>query len=236
VIHIVFKLPHFAMAEYTYHNLRRARLDKSTKPFNARGARLLRCERCLLGENFCICAQISPVNSTVDWLVLMHPDEVLKPTNTGRLLADLFPRNTWVFEWSRTVAPEGLLTLLQDPQRYVVMVFPAESCVPLCTVQSQANVSNLRLTLILLDGTWKQARKMCSRTPWLSHLQAIELPPQATQYGLRKTVHEGSLSTAEAAIGLLQHLDPPAAQSLQSVFVLFNQGYMLSRGLRPDQC
>lgn len=220
------------MTHYTYQNLRQMRLDKATKPFNARGARLIRCERCLLASSFCICQQIVPVTSRVDWIVLMHPDEVLKPTNTGRLVADIFPSNTWVFEWARTQAPEGILPLLADSSRFLVVVFPAQDGMLPEEVPAQAELEHLRLTLILLDGTWKQARKMFNRTPWLASLPAVGLPLHSAQYGLRKAAHAGNLSTAEAAIGLLECFEPAAALPLHELFCRFNQGYLLSRGLR----
>ncbi|MEY4590902.1 MAG: hypothetical protein RL497_2978 [Pseudomonadota bacterium] len=126
------------------------------------------------------------------------------------------------------------MSLLSDPRRLVVLVFPAEDALMPEELQQQAQLHNRRLTLILLDGTWKQARKMFNRTPWLAGLPAVALPHQAAHYALRKAAHSGCLSTAEAAIGLLACWDPAASQALQAYFSLFNQSYVLSRGLRPE--
>lgn len=165
----------------------------------------------------------------------MHRDEVLKPTNTGRLIAELFPSQTHIFEWSRTETPAGIEELIGDPKRRVLIVFPSEHAMTPCTANLQTTQSQLRLTLILLDGTWKQARKMFNRTPWLAGLTSISPTPQAAaQYTLRKAAHANCLSTAEAAILLLQDLDPIAARSLGTVFSQFNQGYAISRGVRPQ--
>lgn len=227
------KLLHFAMIKHSYHSLRQARLARATKPFNARGARLIRCERCLLGQAYCICSLAIPADCGADWILLMHEDEVLKPTNTGRLVADVFPSCTQVFEWARTEAPEGLLPLLMDPNRLVVVIFPADGALTPAVIAHQAQLLNRRLTLVLLDGTWKQARKMFNRTPWLASFPCVAVPLQTALYSLRKAAHSGCLSTVEAAIGLLDHLDPAAGQALASYFLSFNQGYSLSRGLRP---
>jgi DTW domain-containing protein YfiP len=171
------------------------------------------------------------MNSCVDWIVLMHEDEVLKPTNTGRLLADVFP-STLVFQWARLHPPEGLAGILADPQRLIVLVFPSDqACAPV-EAQHRAQLSNQRLTLILLDGTWKQARKMFNRTPWLKNISAVAVPIQSSQYALRKAAHDGCLSTAEAAIGVLDTLDPDAACALLTFFNQFNKAYVLSRGMR----
>ncbi|HEY6527988.1 MAG TPA: DTW domain-containing protein [Cellvibrionaceae bacterium] len=219
------------MLNHSYHSLRQHRLDRATKPFNARGARLIRCEHCLLAQNHCICSYCSPMESCVDWVVLMHEDEVLKPTNTGRLLADVFP-STLVFEWARLHPPEGLAHVLSDPQRLIVLVFPSDEAYTPVHAQHRAQLGNRRLTLILLDGTWKQARKMFNRTPWLKDIPTVAVPTQSTQYALRKAAHDGCLSTAEAAIGVLDTLDPGSAYALLTFFNQFNQAYVLSRGMR----
>jgi len=222
------------MHQHSYHSLRQARLARATKPFNARGARLVRCGDCLLAQEHCICAQAVPAGCNVDWVLLMHEDEVLKPTNTGRLLAELFP-STAVFEWARLQPPEGLLRLLADPDRLCLLVFPAETALAPIEAKYQAQQKSRRLTLILLDGTWKQARKMFNRTPWLAGLASISLPLLSGHYALRKAAHEGCLSTAEAAAGLLDYLDASAALALRTYFDQFNRAYLLSRGLRPTE-
>lgn len=221
------------MHKHSYHSLRQTRLARATKPFNARGARLIRCEHCLLAQSHCICAQTTTMTCGVDWILLMHEDEVLKPTNTGRLLAELFPAATFVFEWARVLPPEDLLNLIADPNRLCLLVFPAENALTPAQAQQQAEHNGQRLTLILLDGTWKQARKMFNRTPWLAGLPSVSLPVSNSQYALRKAAHDGCLSTAEAAIGLLDHLDAAAANALSSFFNRFNDAYVHSRGVRP---
>lgn len=220
----------------SFHRLRQERLAKATKPFNARGAQLIRCERCLLSVSHCICHLLKSGSCQVDWILLIHRDEVLKPTNTGRLIAELFPSQTHIFEWSRTEPPAGIEELISDPMRQVLLVFPCDNAISPRTLSLPATQSQLRLTLILLDGTWKQARKMFNKTPWLAGLRSISPSYQAAaQYALRKAAHANCLSTAEAAILLMEDLDPDSAHVLSAVFNQFNQGYALSRGIRPQE-
>jgi DTW domain-containing protein YfiP len=164
----------------------------------------------------------------------MHEDEVLKPTNTGRLVANIFPQATYVFQWARLAPAPELLSLLADPKRLNVLVFPAEEALQPIAALHQANKGGQRLTLYLLDGTWKQARGMFNRTPWLAGLPSVCLPRAASDYALRKAAHEGCLSTAEAAIALLDQLDSTAAVALRNYFQLFNRAYVNSRGVRPS--
>ncbi|HTF84197.1 MAG TPA: DTW domain-containing protein, partial [Cellvibrio sp.] len=71
-----------------YEQLRhRCRLE-STRDFNARGKSVVRCESCQLASFACLCQWRPQSMSECDFVLLMHRDEVFKPTNTGRLIAD----------------------------------------------------------------------------------------------------------------------------------------------------
>lgn len=215
-----------------YQRLRAECLAKSTRSFVARGAAVERCGRCQLGIHACICPWRSQMAIDIDVVLLMHRDEVFKPTNSGRLIADLFPHNTYVFEWSRTQPAGTLLALLSDSTRYPVVVFPPEEQSLRRVYTQKPNLKKgQRLTLVLLDGTWKQARKMFKTSQWLQALPLMTLAEaRPAQYSIRQAAIAGQLSTAEAAAALLESCDEPlAAQLLSDYFSVFNQHYVATR-------
>lgn len=221
---------------HTYQRLRNECLSESTRPFLARGASVKRCQRCLLGRTACICPWRAEMHIEVDIILLMHRDEVFKPTNTGRLIADVFPANTHVFSWSRTQPPAALLTILADSARYPVVVFPpGDNYVGLIHTVKPELPPQQRLTLILLDGTWKQARKMFKTSRWLSGLPVMVLngTPEG-RYAVRQAATEGQLATAEATAALLSQCEESiAAQLLADYFNVFNQHYIATRMNTP---
>ncbi|MCF1439981.1 MAG: DTW domain-containing protein, partial [Shewanella sp.] len=97
--------------EHAVHRLYALRKSMSTKPFTARGKNLRRCGRCLLGQSYCTCAHCRALQTHASFALIMYDDEVLKPTNSGRLIADLIP-DTHAFLWSRTEVNPELLALL----------------------------------------------------------------------------------------------------------------------------
>lgn len=215
-----------------YQRLRAQCLARSTRSFVARGAAVKRCQRCLLGVHACICPWRRQMVINIDIVLLMHRDEVFKPTNSGRLIADVFPGNTYVFEWSRTQPADALLALLADPARYPVVVFPPDD-------QSDRGVhtrkphleEGQKLTLVLLDGTWKQARKMYKTSHWLQAFPLMVLAEtRVAQYSVRQAAAAGQLSTAEAVAALLKCCqESVAAQLLSDYFWVFNQHYLATR-------
>lgn len=216
-----------------YLRLRQACLATSTRPFLARGRAVVRCERCQLGRAHCICAYRSHNTCPFDWVLLMHRDEVFKPTNTGRLIADTFPDNTLAFEWSRTEPCKDLLDVLTSEARQCVIAFPPQQGPvrpQLCPAEALAGKQ--RLTVIVPDGTWKQAAKMVRASPYLHGLPLLALTPEADAgYALRQAARTGQLSTAEAGTNILRAAgQTELAQLLAAYFVRFNEAYAAMRG------
>lgn len=203
------------------------------KPFITRGANVKRCESCRLPLAACICEFKSSVEAKVEFVVLMHRYETYKPTNTGRLIADSIAQ-THVIEWQGRKEPgEQLARLLSDNTYFPVIVFPpSDDYLDRMTSSSVVIADGRKPLLILLDGTWRQARRMFRHSDYLQHLPVISLDElRESQYGLRKAIHEGQLCTAEVAIALLEQMDDlPAAQHLNHYFKRFNEHYIASRG------
>jgi|SRR5215471_1660838 DTW domain-containing protein YfiP len=69
--------------------------------------------------------------------------------------------------------------------------------------------------VVLLDGSWSEAKALWWRNPWLLKLHRIVLNPQGTsRFGrLRREPRRESLSTIEAAALVLKHLDGVEAEA-----------------------
>lgn len=229
--------------------LRRQRLEETTRPFLARGSSLKRCNTCQLGADYCICQQLVGAQSHCDILLLIHRNELLKPSNSGRLIADTLPNNTHAFLWSRTEPNPELLALLADPKRQFLLVFPPQDGDPREKFSSQQAKEKMasewqgkKITLLLLDGTWKQARKMYGKSDYLNDIPCLTLCEQdikdsAGQYGLRQAHAPSLSSTCEAAAIALSAIGEKSAgrQTLKN-FTTFNQAYIACRGnIRPKK-
>ncbi len=215
----------------TYKQLRQRCLAESTRDFNARGKSIVRCESCLLASFACLCQWRTSSTSRCDFIVLMHRDEVFKPTNTGRLIADVFPDNTRFFSWSRTTPDVELLQLLEDPERQFFIIYPAKESESR-EVFSVVPTNTKRPTFILLDGTWKQSGRMFHLSRWLDQVPVLCLPDTLLRsYAVRKSHQDHYLSTLEAAALCLQIAEEqPQADILLDYFALFNLHYLATRG------
>ena len=199
------------------------------RPYLARGAGVRRCEQCKLPVESCICAHRDERATHCRFWLLTHHNEFYKPTNTGRLILHSVA-DTRVFEWSRTEPPQELLDALNDPRYAPCIVFPAGEDYRHRMTANVVDDSRIPV-FIILDGTWRQARRMFRHSRYLQHLPVIEPKTERlSRYSLRRSTVERHLCTAEVAIALLEQFDErPAAEHLERYFELFNGGYFESR-------
>ncbi len=242
---------------HAVHRLHQFRKSLSTTTYKARGQRVIRCDLCRLAKAYCICT-IAPkkgaVKSNAGFLLLMYDTEVLKPSNTGKLIADLIP-DTYAFLWSRTTKNEQLLAVLADPQWQPFVVFPKEYADDGRVVHTRKPIcdNGKRPLFIMLDGSWREAKKMFRKSPYLNKLPLVSFDVQQylaekshtemqllkvdkyspvgdeSRYTVRKTQLEHQFSTAEVAARVLEMFDEEDnAQLLDLWFDVFNYQYQKS--------
>lgn len=218
------------MRIHAIHTLYDHRLSQSTRPFLARGGRIVRCTQCMLLPYLCICSIKKTVTSQSAFLLLMYDDEILKPSNTGRLIADLIP-DTYAYIWSRTQPDTNMLALLADPQWQPIIIFPAEYAQPERVLSHYKIKAGKRPLFILLDASWAQAKKMFRKSPYLDALPVLSFSPQKlSEYLVRKASKDNQLATAEVASCVLDEIGETAnAHLLSLLFTTFKENYLLGK-------
>lgn len=213
--------------------LRVQELAKARRPFLARGSKIVRCDACLLAQANCMCALRPSPSGRSAFVFVMYHGEVFKPSNTGRLIADVVLDNHAI-QWARTEPNEHLLALLADERYAPMLVFPhqyaeAERCIHR-PEQLDAVQQGKTPLFIMLDGTWREAKKMF-RSPYFAQLPVIGLQPsEGSQYQLREAAHTHQLCTAEVGIELLKLAgDEQTASDLQQYFETFRRHYLVCK-------
>ena len=213
--------------------LRTQQLAKATRVFNARGSKVKRCEYCLLPRAECVCAAKPNIASNSAFCFIMYTGECYKPSNTGRIIADVIADNH-AFVWDRTKPDATMLALLSDARYAPIVVFPQqyaeqERCInsPLELTAVQSGKIPL---FVMLDGTWREAKKMF-KSPYLANLPVLGIQPeQGSSYQLREAAHLHQLCTAEVAIEVLKLAnDSAAAAALAEYFAVFRRAYIVGK-------
>lgn len=195
-----------------------------------------RCLHCRLPHALCLCAEVPALSTSTSLLLLLHRDEERKPTNTGQLAARCLKN-------SRVVVTGDLQRPLPAPlvheDHRVLLLFPADDAVDLRTVVDDGD--QRPRTLVVPDGTWRQASKARQRIEGLQHATCVTLPPgPPTSYQLRAEPKDGGLATLEAIARAFAVLEGERGANVEAallrVFRLQVQRTLWMRGaLRDDQ-
>ncbi|MGV8927727.1 MAG: tRNA-uridine aminocarboxypropyltransferase [Ewingella sp.] len=222
------------MSDNAVLRLREQRLAKSTRPFLARGSRAIRCQSCLLPKRNCICAAREIHQAASCFCLVMYDTEPMKPSNTGRLIADVLP-DTQAFMWSRTQTNPALFEAISDPSRQPYVVFPASFVQPPRQVFTEVPSGSKPPLFVMLDGTWNEARKMFRKSPYLDNLPVFSLDVSArSRYILREASRPEFHCTAEVAVVLLEKAgDLEASAGLSRHFTHFRTQYLAGKPHNP---
>ena len=163
----------------------------------------------------------TPLDNRLFMLILQHPHEGKAPLATGAIATAALRRSTLVvgLSWPNLAR---LLGRPVDARRWGVLYLGSARPRELARKreiilldgngepdEEQDGVLRGLEGAVLLDGTWKEAKTLWWRNPWLLGLRRLVLnPPGPSRYGrLRREPRREALSTLEAAALLLRHLD-----------------------------
>ncbi len=179
------------------------------------------CPRCEKPLPLCVCADIQPLDNKIALLILRHPQEQDKALGTARLTALHFKNAVFKtgLSWpslskalGRTADPKRWATLylgsadpgVLAPGREILALDAKGKLLP-----AQDNALAGIEGVIVLDGTWSQAKTLWWRNAWLLKSRRVVLAPaRPSLYGkLRREPRKAALSTLESVAILLSRLE-----------------------------
>lgn len=145
--------------------------------------------------------------------LLTHSKELEKPSNTGKLVVEILGDRAEQLRWDRLVPPAKLVEAIAAGG--VALLYPG-------TADEEAgDLTGIR-HIILIDGTWHEARRIHQRSPYLQEVRRICLKPAGKSlYNLRKNQIKSGLCTAECVVEILRCTgNNSEAEQLQERFLV----------------
>ena len=209
------------------------------------------CPHCRKPMPLCICDEVKPIESRLDLLILQHPQEQDRALGTAGLTAMHFEKAVLKIGLSWPSLSKALGRAVADPARWAVLYLGSAKAADLGTEQEVVALTrkgeladNQRAILrgiegvVLLDGTWSQAKALWWRNAWMLKCQRVILgPSQPSRYGkLRREPRRDGLSTIEAAALILSHLErrPDIADTLNASFARMLKRYREVQEKQPE--
>ena len=183
------------------------------------------CPRCLKQEDMCVCASIKPLPTRLQVLILQHPQEPDKDLGSARISHLALPSSQLRIGLSWPNLKKALGKEANSANWAVLYLGsgvkgPRKSTSPLQFVSKKGEPvrspsSNEIEGVIILDGTWSQAKALWWRNAWLLKLKrAILFPAQKSLYQeLRREPRSECLSTIESISEVLSALGEPKESS-----------------------
>ena len=131
------------------------------------------CSGCEKPKSLCICDRVETVATKVRVVILQHPRESDVRINTARLVElqlERAERHVGI-KLAEVPAFEARLT---DPAAPPILLYPGAEALDLAEAPPAGPV-----TLVVLDGTWWQAKKLFQQNPELAKLPRYSLSPSA---------------------------------------------------------
>ena len=172
-------------------------------------------------------AAVRPIDNRPFVLILQHPREKKEPLATARLAAATLRHAALVvgLSWANLA---GALGRPVNIKRWAVVylgsaqpaVFGLEQEIIAlddrgAPAADQQSAMRYLEGVVLLDGSWSEAKTLWWRNPWLLKLRRLVLNPRrSSRFGrIRREPRREALSTLEAAALLLKSLDGPEAEA-----------------------
>jgi DTW domain-containing protein YfiP len=228
-------------------------MSKQSKPDagSAAAEMMPDCPRCLKPLPLCICDSITPIDNRISLLILQHPQEQDRALGTARLTALHFKNAVVRIGLSWPSLSRALGRQVADPSRWAVLYLGSAKVADLETdrdivaINRKGEIEDNQCAvlkdidgIVLLDGTWSQAKALWWRNAWMLKCQRVILgPSRPSRYGqLRREPRRDGLSTIEAAAMLLSSLEKRAdiAETLHASFERMLARYRQAQRVLPE--
>lgn len=162
----------------------------------------LRCERCRRPAVVCYCTALPRLETRTKVVILQHPRERDMPIGTARMAslclvgAELHVGVAWG-------ESQALARALGDPSRPPILLYPGPGARDILREPPPGPV-----TLVVVDGTWSQAKTVVRDNPVLGALPRYAfVTPEPSQYRIRREPDAAYVSTIEALMHVLGALE-----------------------------
>lgn len=164
------------------------------------------CYACRRARVVCVCEDVRPIPTRTRLIFLQHEEEAWNQIGTARM-AHLALPNSLLLE-GRDFKDDARLAAVLDGSREAFLLWPTRDAIALDELEP-----GKERDLIVIDGTWVQARNLFNHTPALQTLRRVKLPRgEKSRYRIRLQPRGECVSSLEATVRALGALEGDTAR------------------------
>ena len=166
-----------------------------------------KCLKCFRPLKTCYCADITPIETGVKFIFLMHPKEAYKQkTGTGRLASLSLTDSEIIIDRSFD-GNRRTQELIADPSYFPMLLYPGKDAEYAESFDFQEKREGRTLLVFLVDATWRIARQMIYRSPSLQKLPKLSFSREyRSAFEIKTQPADYCLSTIETSYYLIKEL------------------------------
>lgn len=194
------------------------------------------CAKPLEPTSLCVCELAKPIQSKHKVLILQHPQEPDKVLGTAKMAQLMIPDSKLVIglswpnltkaygseitnpkEWAVLYLGSGLASGSKKPENQKSSVIAVDKKGTPLSEEHQSKLPETIKGIVVIDGTWSQAKAIWWRNAWLLKLQRIVIIPKAKglYQELRREPKPEAVSTIESLAEVLNGLGNPESETLK---------------------
>uniref|UniRef100_A0A8D8LLD9 tRNA-uridine aminocarboxypropyltransferase n=2 Tax=Cacopsylla melanoneura TaxID=428564 RepID=A0A8D8LLD9_9HEMI len=169
------------------------------------------CDDCLRPTVVCWCPFLprEPLSPMCKIIILQHPAEEKRCLRTAHMLTkSIVPDKCVIYKGKKFPQTKhgDLASILSSSN--TLLLYPTSNADDMSELQPLSDGNGDGYTIILIDGTWPQAKTIYNNSPMLHNLRRIKLTQyKGSEYVVRTQPTEGCLSTLETAAHVLSYLE-----------------------------
>jgi DTW domain-containing protein YfiP len=181
-------------------------------------------------EDLCVCSLVPNLPTPTRVVLMIHAQEIVKPSNTGRLANLCLPNSEIRLRGTRDGKPLDLENLItEDHETWLLTLSDrSEEITP-----EMVEKLTKPVRLLVPDGTWSQASRLGSmlarKLPEAKHVMLKAT--KSSEYRLRSEHLADGMATFEAVARTLGFLEGPQVQEeMEKIFRIMTERTLYVRG------
>lgn len=174
-------------------------IKRTEPPKDAPPAHREQCYVCRRAKKNCLCGSVKPFSTRMRFVVLMHEEEARKQkTGTGRL-ACMCLTNAELLVGVDFSGNERVNALISDPACSPFLLYPGPEAVDFGALGKDAAPPGKTLVVFVVDGTWRTARSLLSKSPNVRALPRLSFSRgYRSRFAIKRQPMQHCVSTIEA--------------------------------------
>ena len=170
-----------------------------------------KCYTCFRPKSSCMCQYIHAIDTSIEFIILMHPKEHQKIKNTTGYLTHLSLKNSTLIKGVDFSQDTRVNSLIESKNCY--LLYPDDNALDVASIDKNSEKIDV---IFILDSTWILSKKMLKLSHNLASLKRISFNTTKTSgYKIKEQPASYCLSTIESTCELLKALHVKGVEEVE---------------------